>query len=154
MSRQSRISEALALLVAKLNDLNSRQGQLSQLSTTNKANLVAAINEAFVLASQPSGAQINDATTSETEVWSSSQTDSAITAALNAALEGQDLSEIADKLLALMQADQGLVSASANQTFTVDQKTQARGNIDAASATGVGDTDFDFAADIALNLTF
>lgn len=49
------------------------------------------------------------------------------------ALEGEDLSDIAAQITALMQADQGLVSTAAAQTFTPTEKAVGRANIDAAS---------------------
>lgn len=154
MSRQTRISDANLLLVAKLNELKTQIGDPGSLSTTNKANLVAAINEVFTIASAPNGAQINDGAASLTEVWSSSKTASEITAAITAALEGEDLSDLAAEITALMQADQGLVSATATQSFDAAQQLQARTNIGSVASDDVGDTDFDFEAEINANLSF
>ena len=154
MSRQTRLSEANLRLVAKLNELKTEIGDLAQLSTTNDANLVAAINEVLGMANQPGGAQINDAVTNLTEVWSSSRTNTAITAAVAAALEGEDLSDLAAEITALAQADAGLVSSDSAQSLTPEQQTQARENIDAVSLTDHGDPDFDFLAEINSNLSF
>lgn len=154
MSRQTRLSEANLRLVSKLNELKTEIGDLGQLSTTNDANLVAAINEVLGMANQPSGAQINDAVTNLTEVWSSSRTNTAIAEAVTAALEGEDLSDLAADILALTQADSGLVSAAASQSLTPAQQAQARTNIDAVSLTDHGDPDFDFLAEINSNLSF
>ena len=152
--RQARISDANLRLVSKLNELKTALGDLTQLSTTNDANLVAAINEVLGMANQPSGAQINDAVTNLTEVWSSSRTRAAITGAINAALEGEDLSDLAAEITALTQADAGLISADTSQSLTPAQQQQARENIDAVSLTDHGDPDFDFLAEINSNLSF
>ena len=154
MSRQTRLSEANLRLVAKLNELKTEIGDLAQLSTTNDANLVAAINEVLGMANQPGGAQINDAVTNLTEVWSSSRTNTAITAAVTAALEGEDLSDLAAEITALAQADAGLVSSDSAQSLTPAQQQQARENIDAVSLTDHGDPDFNFLAEINSNLSF
>ena len=152
--RQSRISDANLRLVSKLNELKTALGDLTQLSTTNDANLVAAINEVLGMANQPSGAQINDAVTNLTEVWSSSRTNTAISQAVAAALEGEDLSDLAAEITALSQADAGLISSDSAQSLTPAQQQQARENIDAVSLTDHGDPDFDFLAEINSNLSF
>ena len=152
--RQARISDANLRLVSKLNELKTALGDLTQLSTTNDANLVAAINEVLGMANQPSGAQINDAVTNLTEVWSSSRTNTAISQAVAAALEGEDLSDLAAEITALSQADAGLISSDSAQSLTPAQQQQARENIDAVSLTDHGDPDFDFLAEINSNLSF
>ena len=97
---------------------------------------------------------INDSATNLTQAWSSTKISSEITSAIAAALEGEDLSDLATAIANLQVTDQGLVSASASQSFNGTQQTQARTNIDAASATEVGNTDYDFEADIDAALTF
>lgn len=62
--------------------VNGNATDLSSLTTTTKTNLVAAINEVAAAVSISAGASINDATTSTSSVWSSSKTNSAITAAV------------------------------------------------------------------------
>lgn len=82
-------------LVAAINELNTALGtintnigSLSSLTTTDKTSIVAAINE---LDSLIGGVDltdlINDTTTTTTNVWSSSKTDSAITAAVAAVVD-------------------------------------------------------------------
>lgn len=154
-TRRERISEANLQLVAKLNQLKTLQGDLTALSTTNTANLVAAINEVLGVAqSAASASEINDAVTALNSTWSSTKITAEITAAITAALEGEDLSDIADAIVALAQADNGLVSAVAAQSFTAGQIAQAQSNINAADATEVGDTDYDFLSEINSNLSF
>lgn len=156
MGRQQEISKANQLVAAKLNLLNGKIGTITGLSTTDKSSLVAAINEVKAIADGAAGggAVLNDSATNSTEGWTSSKIASEITSRLAAALEGQDLSDISDQITALLQADQGLVSATANQSFNAAQQTQARENIGAASSDGIGDVNFDFSAEITGLLSF
>lgn len=154
-TRRERISEANLQLVARLNLLRTLIGDLTNLSTTNTANLVAAINEVLGIAQGNSGGvTINDAVTNLTQTWSSSRISNEVATVVSNALEDEDLSDIAEDITALMQADQGLVSASNSQVFNATQQAQARSNIDAASGTEVGSTDYDFLSEINSNLTF
>lgn len=134
-------------------NLKLKQWDLTGLNTTEKATLVGAINELYSLISSGS-VDIDDTTTATDKVWSSSKTQTVINTAIATALEWEDLSDIADQITALMQADNGLVSASSSQTFTDPQKAQARTNINAASATdlstlttNIGNTDRNFVTD-------
>lgn len=61
--------------------VNGNATDLSSLTTTNKTNLVAAINE-VKSGLTAAGVQIDDAGTSTSKVWSSSKTNTAITAAV------------------------------------------------------------------------
>lgn len=154
-TRRERISESNLLLVSKMNLLKTLIGDLNALSTTNSSNLVASINEVLGIAnSGANSVQINDAVANLTETWSSTKISTEIATAVTNALEGEDLSDIADQIASLIQADNGLVSATAPQSFTPAQIAQAQSNIDSASATEVGDTDYDFVAEINSNLSF
>lgn len=156
MSRQQEISRGNQLVASKLNYLKGEIGTLTGLSTTDKSSLVAAINEVKAIADSAAGggAIINDSVTNSTDGWSSSKIVNEITTRLANALEGQDLSDIADQIAALIQADNGLVSATNSQSFSASQQTQARTNIGAASADDVGDVNFDFEAEITALLIF
>lgn len=58
----------------------------------------------------------------------------AVTDLINGADADSDtLKELADKITALAQTDEGLVNVTVAQEFTVEQKAQARSNIDAVS---------------------
>lgn len=58
----------------------------------------------------------------------------AVTDLINGADADSDtLKELADKITALAQTDEGLVNVTVTQDFTVEQKAQARSNIDAVS---------------------
>ncbi|MEO0900769.1 MAG: hypothetical protein AAFY00_01695 [Bacteroidota bacterium] len=154
-TRQARLSNAFAKLVAKLNLLKTEIGSLPGLSTTDKSNLVAAINEVKAIADGAAGggASINDAVTNTVEAWSGSKVNNEIASAIAAALEGEDLSDLAQEIATLQATDMDLVSVLP-QAFAPPQQEQARANIDAAHATEVGNTDYDFDADIDAAITF
>ena len=75
----------------------------------------------------------------------------------NIIINGADVSsdtlkELADKIVALTQADNGLVSTKVAQSFTAPEKLQARNNIDVYSKAEIGDINTNFVATI--NTTF
>ena len=157
---QSAIITALAQRIRdEFNTIKGLRGDLSALSTTDKSSLVAAINEIV-----PKLLFIDDGSTNAAKVWSSnkiqSQIDNAITILINGAGADDDsLKELADKIVALAQADTGLVSAKNSQSFTAGEQTQGRNNIGAASqaalttlTTNVGDTTHDFTTDFETGL--
>ena len=154
-TRQVRLSNAFAKVVAKLNLLKTEIGSLPGLSTTDKSNIVAAINEVKAIADAAAGggATINDTVTNTTTVWSGSKINTEITSAIATALEGEDLSDLATAIANLQATDLNLVSVI-SQSFNLTQQAQARANIDAAHATEVGDTDYNFDADIDAAITF
>lgn len=130
MSLELRIKELAETIATQTKNIKVKQGDLTLLTTTEKNTIVWAINE--VKAS---------VTTLDSEV------DTRITNAIAAALEWEDLSDLADQILALVQADAWLVSAVASQTFTDPQKAQARTNIWAVSSTDVWNTERNFSTD-------
>ncbi|HEX8586182.1 MAG TPA: hypothetical protein VF680_17450 [Allosphingosinicella sp.] len=151
MSLQTRISALITAIGVDIKTLTTRIGTLANLTTTDKTNLVSAINE--VKASVGSaGATINDTTPSGTTVYSSNKTDSQITAAITALINGapgalDTLNELAVELAAQDSVSDGLVTAVANrvrfdapQTLDTTQQAQACTNI------GVGNPEVDLAA--------
>ena len=91
------------------------------------------------------------------KTWSSTKISTEITKAINNLINGADVSsdtlkELADKITALTQADNGLVSAKVSQSFTASEKLQARNNIDVYSKAEIGDINTNFVATI--NTTF
>lgn len=107
-------------------------GTMSELATTEKTNLVAALNEVYAVIEQKS--QINDNVTNSNTTWSSQK----IQAALNIAIAniingaGQDsdtLAELAQKIAAVAQADAGLLSVLQTQNLTNEEKAQGRSNL-------------------------
>lgn len=152
--------KALAIAMgADVKALKLADGDLSALTTTNKTNLVNAINELKGLTDQPSGAQINDALGNGATdvVWSADKVFDSIEAAklavkndlTNGAGAALDtLKELADALgnnpsfaadMATAMAKRVRVDAA--QVFTVLEKKQACENI------GIGDPDYNFVAD-------
>lgn len=144
-------AQITTLLKQVNNTLKSNQGDLLQLTTTQKSSLVAALNEIHSLVS--SNQSISDGTTTTSKTWSSTKISTEITKAINNLINGADVSsdtlkELADKITALAQADNGLVSAKISQSFTASEKLQARNNIDVYSKAEIGDINTNFVATI------
>lgn len=141
--------------------LNGNSADLSALTTVNKNNLVAAINEIKGILDTVSGgggATINDAlNASNTQTWSITKISSEITGALNGLLAGapaaldtlQELSAAigndANFAATMTQALTNRVRADINtQGLTLTQKQNARTNIGAFGADEIGDPDTNF----------
>lgn len=135
--------------------INGNAADLSALTTTDKTNLVSAVNE--VKASiQPAGASIDDAAIATTTSWSSSKTDTEIKSAVAGIVDsaGSDLDtlkELGDALgndkdfgVSVNAALGNRVRYDAAQTLTAGQKIQATDNIGAATVLQVGDTTTNF----------
>lgn len=143
--RLTDLSTRIATEVKALRTLiNGNAAGLSALTTTNKTNLVAALNELKTLIPAAS-ASIDDASTAAGTTWSSTKINSQINAAIAALVNGapgssDTLKELADQLAALVQADTGLLSFAGAQTLTAGQKTQGCTNL------GVGEPETDFVA--------
>jgi len=123
---------------------------LSALTTTQKASLVAAINELkTALDALGTPITISDSTSSTTQVWSSSKVASEITAAKNALTNGAAAAlDTLSELAAALGNDANFASTittalgyrlrfDAVQTLTTEQKTQACANL------GIGEPDTD-----------
>lgn len=131
--------------------LKGNQGDLTKLSTADKTSLVNALNE--LKTSIDNKTSINDSQATTANTWSATKISNEITKAINALINGADSSsddfkEVADKIAALMQADNGLVSTSQAQAFTAAQKLQARSNIDVYSKAEIGDINTNFVTTI------
>lgn len=167
MSLETRIISLAQAVGADVKDLTTAQGALASLSTTAKANLVAAINELHAAL----GATIDDtAGTGDVDVtWSAGKIFDTIALAKAAVkdeiLDGagsalDTLKELADALnndpsfAATVATDLGKrVRFDAAQVLTGPEQVQARANIGAADGTAVdalvlalGDIDTDFVA--------
>lgn len=82
MSLESQIVSLAQAIGADIKALKSSDGNLSSLSTTAKSSLVEAINELYGLVGS-GGVTINDAsTTSTTQTWSASKSQTAINSAI------------------------------------------------------------------------
>lgn len=137
MTRQEQISAGFLLLANLVKVANNERGDLSQLTTTNRNSLVESLNETLAAVNSMVSSMIDDTAPASDKLYSSQRTEAYVNtqigSAIMAALEGQDLSDIAASVASLAQADNGLISALADQMFTDAQKIQARNNIEAAS---------------------
>lgn len=136
-TQQANIAAAFLRLTTSANTLSGRVGTLTSLTTTDKTNLVSALNELKTLIPTLSSL-INDAATATGTTWSSSKIQTQITAAITALVNGapgaQDtLAELAEQITALAQTDGGLLSFSQAQTLTAPQQLQGCTNL------GIGD---------------
>ena len=142
----------ITILLKQVNTtLKGNQGDLTKLSTANKTSLVNALNE--LKSTIDNKTSINDSQTTTANTWSATKISNEITQAITNLINGADVSsdtlkELADKITALAQADNGLVSASQAQAFTAAQKLQARNNIDVYSKAEIGDIDTNFVTTI------
>lgn len=150
MANQSQVLiQAFEAVGADIKALFAGQGNLANLTTTQKGNLVAALNEVRAMVTS-AGAQIDDNNVSASTVYSSAKVESAIDAAISALVDGapeayDTLKEIADYIAQDETATQGLLTAVNNrvkfhepQSLTEAQQIQASENI------GVGDPTTDF----------
>lgn len=144
-------AQITTLLKQVNNALKSNQGDLTKLSTTDKTSLVNALNELKTTIDNKTS--INDSQTTTANTWSATKISNEITTAITNLINGADtssdtLKELADKITALAQTDNGLVSASQSQAFTEQQKAQARSNIDVYSKAEIGDINTNFVTTI------
>ena len=149
------INDGFAQITTLLKQVNttlkSNQGDLTKLSTANKTSLVNALNELKTLIDNKTS--INDSQSTTTNTWSATKISTEITTAITKLINGADSSsddfkDVADKIAALIQADNGLVSAIQAQSFTAAQKLQARSNIDVYSKAEIGDINTNFVTTI------
>ena len=156
MSLTTRIESLVIRVAQEFNDVRAKAGNLANLTTTDKSNLVAAINE--LQAAVMSSAVIDDAHIAATTTYSSNKIVSLLDALKTEILGGADaaydtLVEIQQLLQngtsgldALLAAVNNRVRFDAAQSLTVAEQLQARSNIGAVAATDVGNTDTDFVA--------
>ena len=167
MTLEQRLILLAQAIGADIKALNISQGALTDLDTTTKTSLVAAVNElkGIVDGLSGGGAVINDgAGDGDTTVtWSAHKIFDAIADA-SAALKneltngaGAALDTLAE-LAAALGNDPNFAATIASeiaarvrydaaQTLSAPQQAQARDNIGAQAAAAVGDTDHDFVAD-------
>ena len=144
-------AQITTLLKQVNNTLKGNQGDLTKLSTVDKTSLVNALNELKITIDNKSAINDNQNTTANT--WSATKISTEITTAITNLINGADVSsdtlkELADKITALVQADNGLVSATQAQAFNEQQKAQARSNIDVYSKAEIGDINTNFVTTI------
>lgn len=160
MTLAAQINSLASSIGADIKDLRTKQGTLTSLSTTAKANLVAAINELYSMLGS-AGAQINDTAGdgNTTETWSADKIFDTIEAAklavkndlvAGAGATLDTLNELASALgndpnfATTLATEMGKrVRFDAAQTLSAAEKLQACNNI------GIGDPETDFAATYA-----
>ena len=165
MTLEQRLILLAQAIGADIKALKIDQGALTDLDTTTKTSLVAAVNELKGIVNGLSGALINDAAGDgdTTVTWSADRIFDAIAAA-SAALKNEltngagaaldTLAELAaalgnDPSFAATIAGEiaNRVRYDAAQALSAPQQVQARTNIGAQAASDVGDTDRDFVGD-------
>ena len=156
MSLATRIESLVIRVAQEFNDVRAKTGDLANLTTTDKSNLVAAINE--LKAAVVSSSEIDDANIAISSTYSSSKIVTLLDALKSEILGGADaaydtLLEIQQLLQngttgldALLAAVNNRVRFDAAQTLTAPEQVQARSNIGAVAVSDVGNTDTDFVA--------
>lgn len=148
MSLSSQIASLATTVGADVKGILASIGTLSELTTTQKANLVVALNElkaGLTDLESELGAQIDDEATASATTWSSQKINTTISTAvanlINGAPETLDtLKELADAIAdnqdaieAMQTIAAGHVKYDGAQSLTTEQQAQARTNIGAAS---------------------
>ena len=148
----AQISALATQIGSDIKTLIAQDGDLSTLTTQQKASLVLALNElkaGLTTVEGKLGAQIDDSSSGTDKTWSASKINSAITEAVNALVNGapdtlDTIKEVADAInankdaIAAIQAvAAGHVKYDGAQSLTSEQKTQARTNIGAAGTADV-----------------
>lgn len=156
MSLTTQLTNVINAIGADVKSLFATRGTLSNLTTTEKSNLVDAINEVKAGAGGSSG--ISDGTTTTSTTWSSTKIDSSISAAIDNLKAGapaafDTLNELAAELATQGSAATALTTAVANrvrfdaaQALDATQKAQANANIGSLSLVNAGNPDTDFVA--------
>lgn len=109
--------------------INGNQSSLADLKTTEKTNLVAAINELLTMLAG-AGVKISDTTTSTTTVWSSSKTNTKINDAVSALVDSSP--EALDTLKELAAA----LGNDSNFSKTIMDAIAAKASKDSPTFTG------------------
>jgi len=156
MTQTQRITLLAQAMGVDVKTLTGKIGNLANLTTTEKTNLVGALNELKAAIANATG--INDTASSTASTYSSSKINSLVTAAVAALVDSSPttldtLKELATAIgndpnyAATITAALGKRVSVDAQTFTAAQQTQARANIGAYGAAEIGDPDHDYAAD-------
>lgn len=160
---QEEIAAGFQAVGTKFKQVLTLIGTLASLNTTDKSSIVNAINEVNTKTAN-AGAAIDDVTPRSSTVYSSSKTDSQISAAttaLKADILGgagptvDTLKEIADALAASDSGDDsaiaGLTTAVGNrlrfdaaQTLDSTQKAQGNANLGSVALADFGDPNFSY----------
>lgn len=132
----------------------ARQGNLANLSTTEKSSLVGALNELKTAI----GSAINDNQTGTSSTYSAAKINQLIAQAKSDIIGGADSAhDTLVEIQNLMNAEDGLLASlnaalgnrvrfDAAQNLTNPQKVQAIANIGAVSSSDIGDVNANFVA--------
>jgi hypothetical protein len=149
------VTRASAEMKALRTLLNGNAASLDNLTTTNKTDTVAAINE---VNAKPPGVSINDTNTATSTVWSSSKTNTVINAAVASIVQSSPAAlDTLQELAAALGGDASFaattaaalgnrIRADAAQSLNAASQAQARNNIGAMEAALIGDPDADYVA--------
>ena len=156
MSLETGIIALAESIGVDIKSLTLKIGDLTQLTTTAKSNLVAAINEAAA-SGGGGGVQIDDnAGVGDTTVtWSADKTVTAIQAAVDALVDGAPAAlDTLNKLAAALGNDENLAQTMITQInnrvrFDEAQVLTAEQQLTACTNIGVGNPTRNFAADYA-----
>ena len=156
MSLETGIIALAEAIGVDIKSLTLKIGDLTQLTTTAKSNLVAAINEAAA-SGGGGGVQIDDnAGVGDTTVtWSADKTVTAIQAAVDALVDGAPAAlDTLNKLAAALGNDENLAQTMITQInnrvrFDEAQVLTAEQQLTACTNIGVGNPTRNFAADYA-----
>ena len=163
MSLETRIRDLALRIATEFNTVEGQIGVLTNLATTDKSNLVNAINEVLTSA----GVTIDDNNSTLTTTYSSSKIDAEIAQAVSDLVDTAPtaLDTLAELAVALQDNDSDIASITTalsqrvrfdidNQGLTIGQQQNARTNTGSASqadlsnlTANVGNTDRDFVAD-------
>ena len=156
MSLTTQISNLAVRVATECKSIRSVTGDKTALTTTDKASLVAAINELKAALAGAAGILDTAAAGDTTHTWSADKIVTQLAAVKSEILNGapaayDTLLEIANQLATDDGAISGLLTAVGNrvafdqaQTLTAPQKAQALANIGAISASDVGDVTTNF----------
>lgn len=156
MSLAARIESLVLRVAQEFNDVRTKTGTITSLTTTDKTSLVAAINE--LKAAVSAATDINDAQLATTSTYSSSKIVALLNTLKSEILGGADaaydtLVEIQQLLQngtsgldALLAAVNNRVRFDGAQVLTVPQQVQVRANIGALAASDIGNPETDFVA--------
>ena len=158
---ESRLNLLAQAIGADIKTLTIKQGDLTALSTTSKANIVSALNEVFAMAqSAGGGGAINDTTPGTGTTYSSTKIASELSAAVESlrtelrAGAGAALDTF-NELAAALNNDASFATTIATalgkrlrvdaiQSFSLAEKLQGRQNLDAFGSIELGNPDADF----------
>jgi len=153
MTLQANLAAFAAAVGGDIGTLVKNQGVLSTLTTTDKTNLVASINELQAgLATQAAKTIIDDTKVGTTTTYSSDKLTALLAQVKNDIIGGapsawDTLKEIADYIAADQTATSAITTALSNRVrFDADQTLTAAQQLQACTNIGIGDPTVDLVA--------